>query len=262
MNTRKTKIHFILLLIFSTGCEYNTLEEPIDCTASDLALEVISKQNASCGQTNGSAEVAATGGSGANTYSITQGTFQSSPLFQNLAAGQYLIEVKDKSCSSTVSVDILNAGDLNISVAATEAGCDANAGSISITTSGGQAPVQLSLNGGAFGSTTSFQNLSHGNYTIVAKDASACEVAQTVNLNSGVGFSASVSTIIQTNCAISGCHVAGQQSPNLSSFANIQSNAAGIKSRTASRSMPQGGTLTQAQINTIACWVDDGAQNN
>jgi hypothetical protein len=197
------------------------------------------------------------------SYSLNQGAFQSNSVFQNLGAGQYSIQVTDESCTSTVTVDILNEGTgLNISVASTDAGCGTNSGSITVTTTGGQAPFEFSVNGGAFGSSGMFQNLSHGSYTVVAKDASACEVQQTVNLQSGISFSASVAGIIQSNCAISGCHVSGSQPPNLSTLTNIQSNAARIKSRTGNRSMPLGRTLTQSQINAIACWVDDGALNN
>jgi len=35
-----------------------------------------------------------------------------------------------------------------------------------------------------------------------------------------------------------------------------------MKARTQSRNMPKEGTLTQAEIDAIGCWVDDGALNN
>jgi hypothetical protein len=34
------------MFIISIGCEYNTLEEPVDCTISDLTVEVTAKQDA------------------------------------------------------------------------------------------------------------------------------------------------------------------------------------------------------------------------
>ncbi|MCX8489943.1 MAG: 2-polyprenyl-6-methoxyphenol hydroxylase, partial [Cyclobacteriaceae bacterium] len=71
-----------------------------------------------------------------------------------------------------------------------------------------------------------------------------------------------IKPIIDTNCAISGCHVSGGIRTDLSQLSVIQSSASSIKTRTGNKSMPIGRTLTQAQIDQIACWVDDGALNN
>ena len=77
-----------------------------------------------------------------------------------------------------------------------------------------------------------------------------------------VTFSLVVEPIINTSCAISGCHVPGTGRANFLNFNVIQSNAAEIKSRTQSRDMPRRGSLTQLQIDQIGCWVDRGALNN
>ena len=45
-------------------------------------------------------------------------------------------------------------------------------------------------------------------------------------------------------------------------FANVQGNAGQIKTLTGNRTMPAEGSLTQAEIDMIACWVDDGAVAN
>ena len=45
-------------------------------------------------------------------------------------------------------------------------------------------------------------------------------------------------------------------------YANVKDNAAFIKTRTANKTMPPSGPLTQKQIDQITCWVDDGALNN
>jgi hypothetical protein len=65
------------------------------------------------------------------------------------------------------------------------------------------------------------------------------------------------------SCAISGCHDGSVSSlPNFSNLSVIQANASMIKSRTQSGNMPKTGSLTQNQIDLIACWVDDGALDN
>lgn len=78
-------------------------------------------------------------------------------------------------------------------------------------------------------------------------------------------FSTDVSAIIQSSCAISsGCH--GNGSTNgpgaLTTFNQIKNAAAFIKSEVVSKRMPLGGSLTNSQIQSISCWVDNGALNN
>lgn len=79
-------------------------------------------------------------------------------------------------------------------------------------------------------------------------------------------YSGVVQPIISTNCAVSGCHDGNTPGlPNWNIFDNVQANAALIKERTSNRTMPpssSGITLTAEKINSIACWVDSGAQNN
>ena len=79
----------------------------------------------------------------------------------------------------------------------------------------------------------------------------------------GVSFSDTVEPIINTNCAIPGCHVAGSSRQNLTLFERVQGLAPEIKSRTQSGAMPPDGrVLSQRDIDLIACWVDSGAQDN
>ena len=86
-----------------------------------------------------------------------------------------------------------------------------------------------------------------------------------------VSYGADVTPIITTRCAIvgyGGCHNGGNGS-NLDwrVFSNVHNKASQIKDRitrtpgTAGH-MPKNGTLTDAQIQLISCWVDQGAQDN
>jgi hypothetical protein len=78
-------------------------------------------------------------------------------------------------------------------------------------------------------------------------------------------FSTDISTIIQNSCAISsGCHGNGSiNGPGpLTTFNQIKNAAASIKSEVVSKRMPLGGSLTNSQIQSISCWVDNGALNN
>jgi len=75
-----------------------------------------------------------------------------------------------------------------------------------------------------------------------------------------VGFSSVIQPIIQTNCAISGCHVPGTGRANFQDVDQIKFNAVEMKKRTRSLDMPRGGgSLSQEEIDLISCWVDSGA---
>ena len=81
----------------------------------------------------------------------------------------------------------------------------------------------------------------------------------------GTSFSQTVAPIINLNCAVSGCHVNGQQQPILETYTQISSNANRIKERTSNGTMPpasSGLRLSPEEIEAIACWVDSGAPDN
>lgn len=83
--------------------------------------------------------------------------------------------------------------------------------------------------------------------------------------NVPAAFSANIAPILETKCALgAACH--GEGSPNgvgpLLTYTHAKSGAARIKAAVMSGAMPKNGSLTQAQINSIRCWVDNGAPNN
>ena len=75
-----------------------------------------------------------------------------------------------------------------------------------------------------------------------------------------VSFKDDVKPIIDGSCL--NCHSADGNSPELTSYAKISASAASVKDAVATGRMPQGGTLTTAQIKSIVDWVDEGALNN
>lgn len=84
-----------------------------------------------------------------------------------------------------------------------------------------------------------------------------------------LSFAEDVQPIISTKCAISGCHN-GDMGPDLN-WTNFEQFSKRVQSglvryRVTHRIMPPSfspeGPLTQQQINTIACWADQGGLNN
>lgn len=249
-------------LIVGVGCTSDDLSPPIDCDVEGPAIQVSSADDSECNQQNGFVEVAATGGMGNYQYSINGGAMQSSPRFENLAAGSYTILVSDENgCTSSLSHSVNNKEGVNLTLQSAEAGCGGAAGSIVATPDGGEAPYTYSINGGTFQNSAEFTNLAAGEYVVSIKDETGCESSQAIRVNTGISFAASIQPIITSSCAINDCHN-GNQFPDFRVFKNIHDNAANIKKLTGDRTMPDEGSLTQQQINEIGCWVDDGALEN
>jgi uncharacterized membrane protein len=77
-----------------------------------------------------------------------------------------------------------------------------------------------------------------------------------------VAFNTHIAPIIQTNCALSGCHAVGGVEPEFTSFEQVKARANEVKQQTQSRQMPpasSGRSLSQEEIRMIACWVNKGA---
>ncbi len=244
------------------SCAYETIPGPVDCEADPVGIELIFLEDANCELKDGKIQVRASGGTGNYWFKLGNNEEQSEALFENLAAGVYEVFVEDEDdCSSSMEVTVKNRNGLNISLTISDAGCGTSLGVIEITPVGGTPQYEFKINDGPFNSSNIFTGLTRGEYNVVVSDASGCEVAQEVKVKSGISFSGSVSEIIKNDCATSGCHN-GSRFPDLRVFKNIHDNASQIKVVTGNGSMPPGGTLTQAEINAIACWVDDGAPAN
>jgi hypothetical protein len=77
-------------------------------------------------------------------------------------------------------------------------------------------------------------------------------------------FSADINPIIQSTCNQQGCHdVASTNGPGpLTNYAQFFNARSVIRPAIQSGLMPQNSTLTNAQKNSILCWIDSGAPNN
>jgi uncharacterized membrane protein len=77
-------------------------------------------------------------------------------------------------------------------------------------------------------------------------------------------FGTDVNPVIQTFCAIGGCHASGSTNgPGaLTTYQQIVNARSSIRIAVANGSMPQNSSLTASQRNAILCWIDNGATNN
>lgn len=247
-----------------TSCTKDPAPDPCQ-TPPQITNVAIS--DASCGSNNGSLQVTASGGNGALSYSLNGSQFQQSNQFSNLAAGTHVLDVQDENnCKVQQEVVIGDKTNLLVSVSAsTTTGCGTANGSVTLTGNGGNGNLAYSLNGLTFQPETSFSNLAAGEHTAYVKDADGCVSNTSFALTSGVSFQGKVKAIIDTNCAIAGCHVSGTGRADFTNFSEVKSRASSIKTRTINKTMPppgSGKSLTEEEIASIACWVDDGALQN
>ncbi len=140
--------------------------------------------DATCGNSDGTITITATGGTGILEYSIDGGTtWQAANAFTGLAAGTYNVAVRDEALCVTVWINnpvvINNTGGATIDdVLATDATCGNSDGTITITATGGTGTLEYSIDGGAtWLASNSFTNLGVGSYDVFVRDQNLCETA-------------------------------------------------------------------------------------
>ncbi len=197
------------------GCTKSQSFNIVDiCSLKTITISAtVVNAGPAAGATNGSITATASGSTGF-TYQLNSGIFQASGTFTGLAAGSYSITAKDldgctKSQSFNIILDPCIGKTLTINATTTTHDkCSVSGtGSITITATGGTG-FTYSLNGGAYQASNIFTGLLANTYSIAAKDIDGCikTGSATVSLGlAGINFSA-VRSVLQANCALSGCH--------------------------------------------------------
>jgi hypothetical protein len=258
---KKLKIA-MLAMVLAIGCQYNSLEPEFDCSTSDLTFTA-TITNTDCGLSTGKIEIIASGGEQPYFYSLNEELSQDSPVFEGLPAGEYSIKVSDSfDCSSESMALVSNKNGLSVSATSINSDCLTANGMIVIIASSGVEPYQYQLGSESPQSTASFV-VGPGIHDITITDAIGCSFVMSKQVNSNVSFASDVQPIIANSCSVFGCHDGSNSSlPNFNNISQLEANASMVKSRTQSGNMPRGSSLTQNQIDLIACWVDDGAKND
>ena len=165
-------------------------ENPMDCTAAEGSITVVS--------------------SGNNLeYSIDGGeTFQASPLFSGLTVGEYMVTVREVDsigCTLTQSIVISaeNGPRINDTRTLDPTACGAGDGQITIFASG--SGLSYSINGGGtFQTSNIFPNLEGGTYKVVVRELSdsTCTTQLTIVLEDR--FTPSINNIELTDPSLCG----------------------------------------------------------
>ncbi len=260
------RIVAVLPILILAACANDPV--PVDCSKSNLMATLVNVDPASaCGVADGKIKISASGGTGSYEYAIINSDFQTSGDFNNLSPGIYSFVVRDKSkCETLLDNITLMAADISfIADVVDNTKCVGGNGSIAISMSGGQPPYHYKLGGNAFDINNVFTELDAGNYLITVKDDGECISELNINVSQGItntSWSTEILPIMQSSCAVTGCHNGVARPDDLRIYAVAKSNATLIKTYTQDGYMPFEGTITQAQKDLIACWVDEGALNN
>lgn len=155
----------------ANGCSATASIQAQDpSNAISLEYEV---QNPTChGDTNGSINLTASGGTGELTYSWSNGV--TTEDLENLPAGTYTVTVSNSSgCTSSASINVSAPYAIFIrSVEVKNVSCQGEAGSIQVEAYFGTAPYTYSWSNGAKGAFA--ENLESGYHTVEVTDANGC----------------------------------------------------------------------------------------
>ena len=179
-----TSGNYTVLVTDAQGC---SVTANIIITEPDEIVINIAVTDASCGVSNGSITLNASGGAGTLQYSINNGSsYQAGGSFPNQGAGNYQIIVQDANgCIATDVASISNTNAPVISnVSYSSLTCNgSNDGMITISATGGTGALQYSIdNGNTYSAANAYSNLAQGNYSIIVQDAAGCQSTYSVQL--------------------------------------------------------------------------------
>jgi SprB repeat len=185
----------------NTGCT-NIVTVTVSSTGGPLVTATTTAT--ACGASTGSITIAGTGGAAPFQYSINGTNFFASNLFNGLAAGNYVVYIRDAAgCIGTTTVAVAASAAPLITAVATPSSCIANDGIIIVTATGGTAPLEYSIDGITYQPGNVFTGLAPGIYTVYVRDANGCIKTTTVTVANASGLTLAVSTI-SASCSNNG----------------------------------------------------------
>ncbi len=176
---------YVVETVDINGCSHQfsfELTEP-----SPVQMSLVQQMDLDCfGDGDGLIEVSAQGGTTGYQYSINQGNYQTSPIFNSLSGGNYFVQVQDgNGCIEFLFVDIFEPTEVVATITnQTNVGCaGGNTGAVTIDISGGTGTPSVLLNGNtATGNSVTFENLPAGTFPFLVTDGNNCETFGSVDI--------------------------------------------------------------------------------
>ena len=178
----------VVIIPASAGTHEISAKDSQGCTAtpSEVTVQITQPDELTCSATatriscyevhDGTITVTVDGGTQPYQYSLDNVYWQSENIFNDLAAGDYTIYVKDAyDCSCITHATVTQPDELTCSATATRISCyEVHDGTITVTVDGGTQPYQYSLDNVYWQSENIFNDIAAGDYTIYVKDAYDC----------------------------------------------------------------------------------------
>jgi gliding motility-associated-like protein len=155
------------------GCNIQRTDTIVPFTNLSLT---INRDSAKCfGDSSGRIIASLTGGKPGYLYSINNGVFNASGIFNLLPTGSYSIKTKDAAnCPIDTTITIAQYPIIT-AVNTKQNNCPFNSnGTVSISASGGNPVYEYRYNNGAFQSSSNFINLINGVFTYSVRDRNNC----------------------------------------------------------------------------------------
>ncbi|MBN4066153.1 SprB repeat-containing protein, partial [Candidatus Amoebophilus asiaticus] len=180
----------------ANGCKLG--QSTININAPVALSLSISSSNITCnGACDGTASAAATGGTGAYTFSWSNGALGAN--ISSLCPGTYTATVKDaNNCQTTGIVTISEPPALTLTTGKTDATCGNADGTASVTASGGTGAYTYSWSNGA--ATQTIVNLTPATYNVTVLDANGCQSTASVTVNDAGAPTATIYNVINVSC--------------------------------------------------------------
>ncbi|WP_160213735.1 SdrD B-like domain-containing protein, partial [Phaeodactylibacter xiamenensis] len=159
-------------------------------TVNDPPSVTANGTDATCGESNGSAEVVASGNA---PFTYDWSTGATTAVINNLSVGTYTVTVTDANgCQATASTTISDQGGPTLAISATDVDCfGASTGGVSLTVNGGTAPFSYEWSNGA--TTEDLDNVAAGTYSVTVTDNNGCEATASTMVSEPPALSLSIS---------------------------------------------------------------------
>lgn len=191
---------YTLTAISDSGCT-ESLE--VDLQAADSLDADLKITNAYCGQL-GQIEVVIPG-AGGYLYNIGQGN-QESPIFTNIAAGIYTIQVSDSNgCLGVITAEVIGTSSVDLDLATENTSCGLDNGGFVLTASGGSGEYEYFFSDPTI-QGNSAQNLASGMYHVTVSDSDGCGATTSFEIASSEEITADA-TSTNTSCGLDNGHI-------------------------------------------------------
>ncbi len=171
--------NYSLTLTGTNGCE--SVESFLISEPAALSYNIVLENVTCSGSNNGIASATASGGLAPYTYEWSTGTV--SNLETGLAPGNYDLSITDANgCQIYDNFNITEPDPILLAASSTQAICNGETGSASITATGGSGSLSYQWSSNPIQTTPTISNLPAGIYAVTVTDQSNCTASTTVEI--------------------------------------------------------------------------------